>query len=97
MKVRYSPRAIGDLEAIADYLVPKSPQGALAVEMAIRATIDLLAVFPGGGRALEQRPNVRVIPVVRFDYLIFYTVADSEVVILHIRHGSRQTVDPHDL
>lgn len=63
MKVRYSPRASRDLVAIADYLTKRNPAAARAVEAKIRATSDLLGTFAASGRVLEQRPNVRVMPV----------------------------------
>jgi plasmid stabilization system protein ParE len=97
MKVRYSPRAVQDLAGIADYLAERSPAGAVAVESAIRATARLLAEFPGSGKPLEQRPRVRVIPVTRYPYLVFYAVSGRSVVVLHIRRGAREPVDPGDL
>jgi hypothetical protein len=32
----------------------------------------MLEQFPSGGRALQQRPDVRVVPTPRFPFLIFY-------------------------
>lgn len=97
MNLRYSPRAIGDLAEIADYLTVRSPQGALSVEDGIRKTIDVIAAFPRAGRALAQRPHVRVMPLGRYPYLLFYTVREDAIVILHIRHARRQPVDPQGL
>ena len=97
MKVRYSPRAIGDLASIADYLVTRSPRGARSVDARIRKTIDLIAAIPGSGRVLEQRPAVRVMPVGRHPYLVFYTLSEDQILILHIRHGARSPVDPAKL
>lgn len=97
MRVCYSPRAISDLAGIAAYLVKRSPRGAESVDRGIRKTVELIAAFPGSGRALEQRPAVRVLPVGRYPYLVFYTVREDEVVILHIRHGARARVDPSQL
>jgi toxin ParE1/3/4 len=97
MKLRYLPRAINDITAIADYLSERNPSGARAVEVRIRAAADLLSRFPALGRELEQRPDVRVWPVARYPYLIFYSATGDEVLILHIRHGARQPVDPADL
>ncbi len=97
MRVIYSPRAIADLIEIAGYLIPRSPAGALAVEQRIRRTVSLLAEFPGAGCALEQRHQVRVMPLGRYPYLIFYSVSAEELVILHIRHGARKPVEPGDL
>lgn len=66
MTVRFSPRAISDLIGIADYLVPRSPEGAKSVEAAIHRTLELIATFPRAGRVVKQRPNVRVMPVGRY-------------------------------
>jgi len=97
VRVIYSPRAILDLIDIASYLAARSPAGARVVEQRIRRTVTLLAEFPGAGRALEQRPQVRVMSVGRHPYLIFYRVTTGELVILHVRHGARQPVDSGDL
>ena len=96
MKVVYSPRAISDLGEIADYLVPRSPTGARAVEERIQRTVWLLSEFPGSGRALSQRSMVRVIPIGRYPYLIFYSISANELTILHIRHGARRPLREED-
>jgi plasmid stabilization system protein ParE len=97
VRLRYSPRASRDLAEIADYLTARSPQGALSVECRIRKTIELITTFPGAGRRLEQRPAVRVMPLGRYPYLVFYTLRDDEIVVLHVRHGARAAVDPSRL
>jgi len=35
-------------------------------------------------------PGIRVRKVRRYPYLIFYTVQDSEVRVLRVRHGARR-------
>jgi plasmid stabilization system protein ParE len=97
VRVIYSPRAISDLIEIANYLNARSPAGALAVEQRIRRTIALLAEFPGVGRPLEQRSQVRVMPLGRYPYLIFYTISGDELSILHVRHGARKPIEPESL
>jgi toxin ParE1/3/4 len=97
VRLRYSPRAARDLADIADYLTARSPRGALAVDRRIRKTIDLIAAFPSAGRQLEQRPAIRVMPIGRYPYLVFYTSRNDEVVILHVRHGARRPIDPSEL
>jgi toxin ParE1/3/4 len=94
VKLRYSPRARRDLAEIADYLTALSPKGALSVERRIRKTIDLIMAFPGAGRRLDQQPAVRVMPLGRYPYLVFYTLREDEIVILHVRHGARKPIDP---
>jgi plasmid stabilization system protein ParE len=97
MRLRYSPRAAGDLAAIGDYLRERSPSGARAVEAKIKSTLNLLAACPQSGRTLEQRRDVRVMPLVRYPFLVFYTVMKDEIVILHIRHAARAPIVPDDL
>lgn len=36
-----------------------------------------------------DEPDVRVIPVGRFPYLILYSIKDDGVVVLHVRHAAR--------
>jgi len=33
---------------------------------------------------------VRVMPLGRYPYILFYTAAGDELIVLHIRHGSRK-------
>jgi hypothetical protein len=51
----------------------------------------LLEEFPFVGH-LTDEPEVRVLSVVRYPFLIFYTIDDaaSEVVILHERHTAQE-------
>ena len=58
MKLRYSPRALGDLAAISDYLIERSPAGARAVEETIRTTVRMLEQFPSGGSVSLQRSEI---------------------------------------
>jgi plasmid stabilization system protein ParE len=97
VRLRYSSRASRDLAEIGEYLTARSPRGALSVERRIRATIRLISEFPGAGRSLDQRPAVRVLPIGRYPYLIFYTLRGTEIVVLHIRHGAREPIDPERL
>ena len=96
MRVRYSRRAIGDLVGIADYIRERNPRAAQAVEKRIRASITLLERFPFMGRPTNV-PSIRMFPIVRYPYLVFYEVAGGEVVIHHIRHGRRKPLDPGDV
>ncbi len=92
MIVRYSERTISDLESIHAYLAQRNPQAATRVGLRIKAAIESLADFPGLGRETEHDRGVRILPVGRYPYLIFYRIeeAGGEVVIIHVRHGARQ-------
>lgn len=73
MKVRYSRRAIADLVGIADYVREHNPPAAAALEKRIRASIEQLQMFPYSGRSTDD-PSMRMFPIVRYPYLVFYEV-----------------------
>ena len=91
MIIRYTDRAIADIEAIADYLVQRSPQGALNVSRAIDHAMGQLEQFPGLGRQ-QSTPGVRKLVVTKYSYLVFYIadVSADEVRILTVQHAARQ-------
>jgi toxin ParE1/3/4 len=91
MRVEYSKRAVSDLHQIAEYhLRAGEPRLAEAVGAAIRHVVARLAEHPGSGRAVQQRPGVRVMFLLRYRYKIFYRTTGATVRILHIRHTSRR-------
>ena len=46
MNIRYSPRATRDLEAIYDYLIQRSPKGAVNVLTAIYLAVEFIRRHP---------------------------------------------------
>jgi plasmid stabilization system protein ParE len=96
MKLGYAPRALRDLDGIADFLVQRSPSGAKNVLSAIRASIDALTAFPEMAPALDEAGHRRL-PVMRYPYAIFYRIAGDELLILHIRHTSRRPAGSNDV
>ena len=93
MRVRYSKRATRDLISIADYITARDPSAAEAVETRIRTATSRLGFFPFSGRETDD-PSIRVLPVARYPYLIFYEVLEKAVVIHHIRDARRKPFHP---
>ena len=54
MKVRYTPRARGDIDAIFQYLDERSPSGARNVVAAIYAGVQFIAENPEAAQRTEQ-------------------------------------------
>jgi addiction module RelE/StbE family toxin len=88
MRLRYTLPALADLDSILAYIATRSPQGAARVQQRIRNAVQLLTEFPSIG-IRTQDPSIRRIVARPYPYLIFYEVADDEVVIHAIRHGYR--------
>jgi toxin ParE1/3/4 len=89
MRIRYTPRAFADREAIFEYLENRSPQGAQAVKRAIENSIRRLERFPYSARTTDE-PGVRELIVPQRPYKMYYRVVGDEVWIVHIRHAARR-------
>jgi toxin ParE1/3/4 len=87
MRVRYSPRAIEDLENIRVYVTKDNPKAAWVVASFIRRSIAVLEEWPYHGRATEKE-NVRRLVVMNYPYVVYYRVID-DVVILTVTHSAR--------
>jgi toxin ParE1/3/4 len=91
MKVEFAPRATADLRRIGEQSRRAFGDAvAAALETYIRATVARISVAPDGAQRLPQRPEVRVVPLVRYPFKIFYTVVGETISILHIRHAARR-------
>ena len=93
MKVVYTAAALQDLDEIADWLRLHYPTIARDVERQIRTAVLRISHWPESARRSSKRPDVRVVPVVRYPYKIFYRIADDTLEILHIHHAARQPWD----
>jgi toxin ParE1/3/4 len=91
MKLRFTPRALQNISAIADYIRSRNPAAAQRVRAAIYESLQDLLLFPHVGR-LQQTQGVRKFVTPRYAYLIYYTVDDAagEIIILSVKHSAQQ-------
>jgi len=91
MKVEYTKRAVADLQkAAADSRPGFGETVAAALEYRIREVIAHIAEHPDAAPRVIQRPGMRVFPLIRYPYKIFYRVLADRVRILHVRHTARR-------
>jgi len=91
MKVEYSKRAVADLRKIsADSRQAFGNRVAEALEFRIRAVVDRISREPLSAPRVEQRSGMRVAPLIRYPFKVFYRVLDDRVRIVHIRHSARR-------
>lgn len=88
MKVRFTTPALADLDNILDYIAEHSPTGAAHVHARIDAILNLIAQHPHIGLQTEDA-TIRRIVTVPYLYLVFYEVADPEIIVHAVRHGAR--------
>lgn len=89
MRLRYTPRALAELEQVLSYLMQRSPQGARSVQSRIQEVIDLLTLHPHLGQVTRRR-GIRRVVIFPYPYLVFYRVDADEIVILGVRHSARK-------
>lgn len=89
MSLRYSARALADLERIASYIEVEDPAAARRIVQRIRERCGSLAEFPQQGVASRTRER-RLLVISGTPYLVFYSIKGATVSVLHVRHGKRR-------
>jgi toxin ParE1/3/4 len=92
MRVRFTPRAFSDLEAIRTYIAENNPAAAGRVVALIEQIALRLGDFPESGQRSDEL-DARVVFSTRYPNRIYYRVASGEVLILHIRHAARRPLE----
>jgi toxin ParE1/3/4 len=88
VRVRYTLPALADLASILDYIAAHSPQAAKRVQARIKAIIDLLSEHPHIGVRTND-PAIRRLTTPPYPYLVFYEIAETDIIIHAIRHDAR--------
>jgi addiction module RelE/StbE family toxin len=86
MRVRYTPRARADIEAIFSYVDSRNPSAARAVKREIERAAVALALSPYLGAVIDRSSEFRGIRVGRYPYRLYYRIRENEVWIVHVRH-----------
>jgi plasmid stabilization system protein ParE len=89
MKVRFTPRARGDIEQIYRYADQQSNVGARNLPRAIYVAVRFIAEYPKASLKTNN-PGVRVRIVRRYRYKLYYSIDGETIEILHVRHTSRR-------
>jgi toxin ParE1/3/4 len=88
MRVLYTETALHELEEIFSYIAEHNPSAAAAVVSRIERIVSWISDFPQMGFVIEQ--GVRVMPIGRYPFLIFYAVETDTVIIRNVRHAARR-------
>ena len=88
MRLRLTPMAEQDLEAVADYIALDNPGRALSFVRALREHCGRIMRNPLGYRLrAELGENIR--SCAHGHYVIFFEASADEVLVLRILHGAR--------
>jgi toxin ParE1/3/4 len=88
-RVAWSPEALDDVEAIAEYIERDSPAYACAVVQKILASTRKLVTFPQSGRVVPELDDDAIREVFVYSYRVIYRVRDQRVLVVGVVHGKR--------
>jgi len=88
-RVRWSPRAADDLEAIAEYISLDSPAYAKSVVKTIVEITRKLSQFPLAGRRVPELNDESIREWFAYSYRIIYRVDQNVITVAAIVHGRR--------
>jgi len=87
MRLRWTPVAADDLEAIFEYVSKEHPTLAQSTVRLLYETVRSLRGFPQRGRRGEDGTRELVLP--RLPYIIVYRVMPEVVEVIRIFHGAQ--------
>lgn len=88
-RVVWSPQALNDVEAIAEYIEKDSPFYARAVVAKIVAVTRHLARYPLSGRVVPELRDASLREVFAFSYRVIYRVEEDISIVVAVVHGKR--------
>lgn len=88
-RVSWSPTALDDVDAIAEYINRDSPAYTRAVVNKLLDTARNLKTFPNAGRIVPELGDEAIRERFVYSYRIIYRIQDSDVLIVAVVHGKR--------
>ena len=88
-RVVWSPRAVDDLEAVAQYIAADSTAYAAAVVKTILNTARNFSRFPFAGRVVPELGDESIREWFAYSYRVIYRVEEETVTVAAIVHGKR--------
>ena len=89
LKIRWSPRAISNLEGICDYISKDSHYYALVLARQIVGAIEAIPRFPESGRVVPEYQNQVLREKICKGYRIVYRIKSNKIEIAAITHGTK--------
>ncbi len=90
MKVVYTDEALRNLDEILDNIAANYPTVSASFQKRLRAVVARIGAWPQSAQEVAERPGVRVAPLIRYPYKVFYRVTSKAVEILYIHHAARR-------
>ena len=89
MKVVYTDEALANLDGILSFIVSNYPSIYDAFQRRLRSVVARIGDWPESAQEVADRPGVRVAPLIRYPFKVFYRSAGQVIEILYIHHAAR--------
>ncbi|MBB5045309.1 plasmid stabilization system protein ParE [Rhodopseudomonas rhenobacensis] len=90
MRVVFTAAALDDLDRILDHIAENFPTVAEPFRTRLTAVLARIGEWPQSAQHVADDPGVRLAPLIRYPYNVFYRVTADAVEILHIHHVARE-------
>lgn len=90
MRVVYTTEALADLDGIFSFIANNYPAISEAFQDRLHAVVARVSRWPESAQEVSERPGVRVVPLIRYPYKIFYRVSNETIEVLHVHHAARE-------
>lgn len=94
MRVIYTEEALENLDGILGYISSNYPAVYEAFQSRLRSVINRIGDWPDSAQEVAERPGVRVVPLIRYPYKVFYRNTGQAIEILYIHHAARNEYAP---
>lgn len=92
-KIKWSPRAVSNLDEICDYIAGDSDYYARLFAKRIIAIVKDIPQFPRAGRIVPEYKDENLREKIYQDYRIVYRLKNDAVEIVAICHGAKPLED----
>ena len=89
LKIRWSPRAVTNLEDICSYIEQDSESQAATFAKKVVDIIKSIPQFPEAGRIVPEYGNSKIREKIYKKYRIVYRIKDGHIEIVAICHGAK--------
>lgn len=89
MKLVFTDEALADLDGIFAFIASNYPTIYDAFQYRLQSVLARIGDWPESAQEVADRPGVRVAPLIRYPYRIFYRASDQGIEILYIHHAAR--------
>jgi toxin ParE1/3/4 len=96
MKVTYTEEALENLDGILAYISSNYAMVYEAFQHRLRSVISRIGDWPNSAQEVAERPGVRVVPLIRYPYKIFYRINGETIETPITQHGNSGALSPRE-